>query len=139
MKFIAARLLITDAAKSIHFWKDIMGFKLTFGDADMGYAYFETGTTGSTGIELFARDNFAKAIGETTPAPTPTGRQFVLDFQVDDARATYAQLIERGAVSVHPPTDRADWGNVCTAHIADPDGNIIEIYNQIAQPDASNA
>lgn len=130
MKFISARILVTDVAKSIHFWKDIMGFNMTFGDEGMGYAYFETG---SIGIELFERNNFARVLGESTPVPAPSGRQFVLDFQVDDVDATYAQLIERGVASVCQPTDRPEWGNVRAAQLADPEGNIVEIYAAIAQ------
>ena len=130
MKFIAARLLVTDIPKAMHFWKDIMGFKMTYGDEGMGYAYFETG---STGIELLERNTFARVLGESTPVPVPSGRQFVLDFQVDDVDATYAQLIERGAASVCPPTDRPEWGSVRAAQLSDPEGNIVEIYAAIAQ------
>jgi lactoylglutathione lyase len=136
MKFIAARLLVSDTAKSIHFWKDVMGFKMTFGDENMGYAYFETG---STGIELLERNTFARVLGETTPVPAPTGRQFLLDFQVDDVDATYAQLIERGASSVCQPTDRPEWGNVRAAQLADPEGNIVEIYSAIAPAESPSA
>lgn len=135
MKFIAARLLVSDTAKAIHFWKDIVGLKMSYGDEAMGYAYFETG---STGIELFERNAFAKVIGEPTPVAAPTGRQFVLDFQVDDVDATYAQFIERGAASVQALTDRPAWGNVRAAQLADPEGNIVEIYSPIASPDSSN-
>ena len=130
MKFIAARLLVTDTAKAIHFWKDIVGLKMTYSDESMGYAYFETG---STGVELLERNAFAKVLGESTPVPSPSGRQFVLDFQVDDVDATYAQLIERGAASVCQPTNRPEWGNVRAAQLADPEGNIVEIYAAIAQ------
>jgi lactoylglutathione lyase len=111
-----------------------VGLKMSYGDEAMGYAYFETG---STGIELFERNAFAQVIGEPTPVAAPTGRQFVLDFQVDDVDATYAQLIERGAASVQAPTDRPEWGNVRAAQLADPEGNIVEMYSPIASPDSS--
>jgi predicted enzyme related to lactoylglutathione lyase len=129
MKFIATRLLVTDTEKQIHFWKDVMGFTMKFGDAAMGYAYFELE---GTGIELLERNAFAKNLGQSTPVPTPTGQQVVLDFKVDDVDATYAQLVKRGAEALHEPTDQPEWGNVRVAHLADPEGNIVEIYAPIS-------
>jgi predicted enzyme related to lactoylglutathione lyase len=54
----------------------------------------------------------------------------VLVFNVENVDTTYADLIERGAQSVAGPQDRPAWG-VRSAHISDPDGQIIEIYSKL--------
>ncbi len=101
----------------------------------MGYAYFETD---KGGLELFSRDGFADALGEASPAPAPAGRQTVIVFQVDGVDAFYADLVARGATAVSGPQDRPVW-NARTAHIADPDGHLVEIYSPLAAPAAPSA
>jgi lactoylglutathione lyase len=55
----------------------------------------------------------------------------VLDFRVDDVDASYAELVAQGATSVSAPVDRPAW-RARTAHIADPDGHVIELYAMLA-------
>ena len=137
MKFINVRLLVSDIAASISFWRDIMKLHMTYGDEDMGYAYFETD---SAGVELMTRAGFAAALGEAAPRPTPTpeGHLAVLVFRVDDVDAAYADFVERGATAVAGPQDRPAWG-VRSAQLSDPDGYLVEIYNQLPQADAPTA
>ena len=63
MKFINVRLLVSDMAEAIRFWRDVMGLSMKYGDEAMGYAYFETD---SAGVELMTRKGFADALGEVT-------------------------------------------------------------------------
>ena len=135
MKFINVRLLVDDFPATMHFWHDVMRLPMTYGDESMGYAYFDTG---SSGVELLSRDGFAAALGEATPAPKRVGREAVLVFQVDDVDAAYAELVEHGATSVMGPQDRAAWG-VRSAHLSDPDGHIVEIYSQLSGGPAPTA
>jgi lactoylglutathione lyase len=135
MKFINVRLLVGDFPAAVGFWRDIMRFPMTYSDETIGYAYFDTG---STGVELFSRDGFAAALGETTPTPIPVGRQTVFVFRVDDVDATYTDLVQRGATAVAGPQDRPAWG-VRSAHISDPDGHLIEIYSPLQASDSSTA
>ena len=137
MKFTNVRLLTGDFDASYQFWRDVMRLPVAFGPdspgAIPGYAYL---TIGDVGVELMSRDAFATALGEATPAPIPTGRQTVLVLGVDDVDATYADLVGRGAISVAAPVDRPAWG-ARTAHLADPDGHLIELYTRLAAPDTS--
>ena len=132
MNFINVRLLVSDTAASIKFWRDVMGLQMKFGEEAMGYAYFETG---SAGVELMTRAGFAEALGEAASVPVPEGRPAVLVFKVDDVDAAYADFITRGAKAVAGPQDRPAWG-VRSAHLSDPDGYIVEIYTQLATADA---
>ncbi len=134
MKISAIRLLVGDFPATFKFWRDVMRFPVMFGEESSedgptpGYAYFNTG---EVGVELFARDAFAAAIGEATPVPAPTGRQIALSIKTDDdVDVAYADLTARGATAIAGPQDHADWG-VRTAYIADPEGNLIELYSSL--------
>ena len=131
MNFINVRLLVSDFAASMRFWRDIMKLHMTYGDEAMGYAYFDTG---SGGVELMHREGFAQALGKALPAPVPGSHPAVLVFRVDDVDATYAELVARGATSVAEPQDRPAW-QARSAQIADPDGYIVEVYNQLRLPE----
>jgi lactoylglutathione lyase len=130
VKLANVRLLTADFAASYAFWRDVMQLPVAYGpetpNAPDGYAYLTFGDSTEGGIELFNRDGFAQSIGQT-PATGAGSPQIVLVLKVDDTRAAYADLIARGATAVAEPKDRPEWG-ATTAHISDPDGNIIEIY-----------
>lgn len=127
MELFGFRLLVKDFGAAVHFWRDLMKLSLQFQDEELGYAYFDTG---KVGLELMRDNDFAAALGEPTPAPAPQVRQVVIDFRVDDVDITYAELIVQGATSVSTPQDRPAW-RARTAHIADPDGHVIEIYTSL--------
>ncbi len=130
MNFINVRLLVSDIAASMRFWRDVMQLRMTYGDETMGYAYFDTG---SGGVELMHRAGFAEALSKTLPAPVPESYPAVLVFRVDDVDATYTELVARGATAVAGPQDRPAW-QARSAQIADPDGYIVELYSQLRLP-----
>lgn len=129
MELFGFRLLVNDFAAAVHFWRDVMKFSLQFQDESLGYAYFDTG---KVPMELMRYNDFASALGEVTPVPAPQGRQVVINMRVDDVDIAYKELIEQGAVSIAPPQDRPLW-RARTAHIADPDGHVIEIYTSLPE------
>ncbi|HEY7346776.1 MAG TPA: VOC family protein [Ktedonobacterales bacterium] len=134
MKFVNVRLLVGDIAASIRFWRDVMGFRMAYGDEAMGYAYFETD---SAGIEFLTREGFATALGEAVPAARPAGHLAVLVFRVDDVDTAYADFVKRGARPVAGPQDRPAW-QARAAHLGDPDGYLVELYTPL-QPQQANA
>lgn len=127
MKLFSFRLLVGDFSVAVRFWRDTMGLNMTFSDEEIGYAYFETG---SAGLELFDRSKFADALAEADPVSTSVARSAVITFGVDDVDASYADLVAHGVPSVAVPQDRPLW-RARTAHIADPDGYIIELYSPL--------
>ncbi|GER85974.1 extradiol dioxygenase [Dictyobacter vulcani] len=129
MKLICVRLLVSDFAASLKFWRDVVELPVSYSDESMGYAHFKLG---ETGIELMSRDEFVNSIGEVPATNSPAERQVVLNVQVDDVDATYARLVERGATSVFAPQDRPAWG-ARTAHLSDPDGHLLEIYTSLSE------
>jgi len=135
MKFVNIRLLVGDIRAAIRFWRDVMGFRMTFGDEAMGYAYFETD---SAGVELMTREGFAAALGEAASPRKAEGHPAVLVFRVDDVDAAYTNFVERGATAVAWPQNRPAW-QVRSAHLSDPDGYLVEIYSQLAGAEAHQA
>ena len=139
VKLITVRLLVEHFPTMLEFWRDVIKLPLTFSDnADNssplgGYAFFNAG---ETGVELMRRDVFTLAIGDGNP-PTVAGRHAVVVFKVDDVDAAYAEFVDRGAKPIASPIDRPDW-YARTAHVADPEGNIIEIYSSL-QPAGGSA
>lgn len=129
MELFGMRLLVKDLAAAVHFWRDLMKFSLQFQDETVGYAYFETG---KIALELHTQDEFASAIGEITPVAEPQGRQVVIDIRVDNVDDSYNELIAQGARSVSTPKDRPAW-RARTAHIADPDGHVIELFMSLPE------
>jgi lactoylglutathione lyase len=128
MQFISVRLLVSDFPACFRFYRDVMGFKPTFGEENDVYAFFDTG---ATGIELFVRQLMAEAVGRAdAPARANAQDGGMLSFKVDNVDETCQQLKGRGVAFVTEPTDRADWG-VRAAHFRDPDGNLLEIYHSI--------
>lgn len=135
MELSGIRLLVRDFSAALHFWRDLLELPLQFQDETMGYAYFDTG---KIGLELLLHNEFASSLGEATPVKEPQGRQVVVNVRVDDVDAAYSQLIAQGAVAVATPQDRPAW-QARTAHIADPDGHVVELYKMLSESASSTA
>jgi catechol 2,3-dioxygenase-like lactoylglutathione lyase family enzyme len=125
MQLFGFRLLTDDFPAALRFWRDVVKLPLAFGDESMGYAYFGTD---HGALELFSRAAFASAVGDVSPA----GRGSVVLLKTDDVDGSYATLIEGGATSIAAPQDRPEW-RARTAHVADPDGHLIEIYSSLGE------
>ncbi len=132
MEFFGVRLLVSDFPAAVRFWRDVMKLALSYSD-EVGYAYF---MMGNVGLELMRRDSMMAALGESQSVSNPAGRQITLNFKVDDVDAAFADLVSRGAKPIADPQDRPDW-RARTAHLTDPDGNVIELY-KLLEPASSN-
>jgi lactoylglutathione lyase len=115
-----AILFVSDLDRAISFYRDVVGVPLRF-RAD---AYAEFATEG-TKFALFPRSELPALIGRHAPpdpAPWPQGE---LAFFVEDVDAEYERLRRMAVPMLAPPTNRP-WGER-TLHIADPDGNLVEL------------
>jgi len=128
MKFAYTRLLVDqadfDACRD--FYKDKLGFKVTWGETDPSYTSFDTG---ETTISLNAYWIMGDAIG--LPPNPPKNDRVALIFEVDDVDAKFGELKAQGVAFIHTPTDHTDWG-IRAAHFRDPAGNLIEINKPLA-------
>ncbi len=130
MRLDNTRLLVGDCAASFRFYHDLMGFTTHHGSEGDTYVSFDTG--GGLSLALFQRDLMAAAVGAPAPTGERGGDQAVLVFEVENVDAAAATLRDRGVAIVAEPQDRPDWG-IRTAHVRDVDGNLIEIYHDLAR------
>lgn len=121
-------LLVDDIPACVAFYRDVLGFTpavLVEGDI---YAEFDTG---SVRLSLYSREMLAGLIGtQTMPAPSTGQDRLLLSIAVEDVDAAYRDLRAKGVTFVTPPTDRPVWA-LRTAHFRDPDGNLLEINQNI--------
>ena len=115
-----AILFAADLARSIHFFRDIIGIPLRF--STDSYAEFQTE---GAKFALYARAELPTLIGREAPAGPPPWPQGEIAFFVEDPDAEHERLRRAGVTILAPPTDRP-WGER-TLHLADPDGNVIEL------------
>jgi len=126
-RFNYVRLLVDNYRGSFRFYRDVMEMKVLHGNVDSGYAEFEVP---GVRLALFQRARMTEALG--IPEPNGEGRgRVALVFAVDDLDAAHRELEGKGVKFALAPRTHPDW-DVRTAHLHDPDGNLIEINQRIA-------
>lgn len=103
---------VRDVNKSIPFYRDLLGMKLTqqFG----GFAFFDAGK-----ITLVLSEDRARSSEHVAGATE-------IVFSVEDVRASYAALENQGVTFHREPVQISEpmWA----AHILDPDGHLLSIF-----------
>lgn len=128
LRFSHTRLMVDDMAASIHFYHDLLGLPIqTRTEEDI---YVEFAPNPAT-LSLYRKD-FMSGIAGTSDLPLRAAAQdaVLIWFEVDNVDEVYETLLAQGVEFVAPPTDRAAWA-LRTAHLRDPDGNLIEIGQNI--------
>jgi lactoylglutathione lyase len=116
------RLLVDDYEACFRFYRDVMGFRVTFGDESGPYCDFDAGA--DVQLALFLGEH------QLSATPSAGGDAALLVFGVDDVDAALRELRDRGGEVAAEPVDRADWG-IRVAYVRDPAGNLIELNNPI--------
>jgi catechol 2,3-dioxygenase-like lactoylglutathione lyase family enzyme len=132
VKLTFVRLLVDDYPACFRFYRDVLGFRPTFGDEDGDYADFDAGG-GDVSLALFVRHYQTDHVGTTADA---SGDKVAIIFEVDDVDRALEDLRKRGAPVSAEPTDQTDWG-IRVAYIRDPDGNLIELNAPLEMTDAA--
>jgi uncharacterized glyoxalase superfamily protein PhnB len=98
------------------FYRDTVGFPLSFSDESMGWAEFDLGTA-RIGLERCDRND---------PESTELVGRFVgVSIRVEDVNAVFDRLTSRGVEFTATP-QKQPWGGTL-AHFKDPDGNILTL------------
>jgi catechol 2,3-dioxygenase-like lactoylglutathione lyase family enzyme len=122
------RLLVSNFKACFIFYRDVMGFPVTWGDEEGAYADFDVY---GHQLAIFDKKSMAEAIGADLPKPKEEQLDDVcLIFAVDDVDQTYKSFKQKGVKPITEPHDRKDWGIRCF-HLRDPDGHLIEINREI--------
>jgi lactoylglutathione lyase len=116
---------VSDMRRSVEFYRDTLGLRLKFDSP--AWSEFDTG---ATTLALHAGTRAAGS--ETATQPGPAAGTCALGFSVPDLNSTYAELRERGARFVMPPTEQANEG-IRLAVCIDPDGLAISFAEPMAR------
>ncbi len=131
MDALYPRLLVDDFAGCWRFYDalatGVLGGRRVKGHADAYYAQWDLG--GEALLVLYRRERMRAAL--------PVGEQgagrrdaVMLVLRVDDVDAAFAGAVEAGGRVVAPPRDRPEWAaGLRTAHVRDPDGNLVEFQS----------
>jgi len=91
---------------------------------------FATVKAGGAGLGFFSMAGMEQMVPGSM-AGTGNGR-FTIEFSVDDVDARYQRLVAAGVTIAKPPTTQP-WGRR-SVWIRDPDGNIVNFYQDIPAP-----
>jgi lactoylglutathione lyase len=119
-----AMVNVSDMARSVAFYRDVLGIPLRFDSP--GWSEFETGAT-TLALHLAPP---AAPKGEASHGPT--AGTCSLGFSTEDLDKTYAELQSRGAHFVMPPMDQPGEG-IRLAVCVDPDGMGISFAQALPQ------
>ena len=115
-------LFVADLETSVAFYRDVLGLPYRFTDA--GYAEF--GTAG-TRFALYERRRAEWLTGQSVRS----GPAAEIVLMVEDVDSHARRLAAEGVTVLSGPADRP-WGHR-TVHIADPDGFVVELAQEIAR------
>ena len=137
MKITHIRLLVADYPGCFHFYWDILGFDVHWGNEGSGYASFRVGQEESFLLSIFGRQEMAEVVGTShLPAQAACQDRAALIVQVEDVDAIVTALRARGAAEVSEPEDHPGWG-IRSAYLRDPDGNLIELFSELPREEWS--
>lgn len=126
MEFTHTRLLVDNYKECFLFYRDVLGFAVTWGDENSNYADFKF--KGAT-LGIFDRKQMVEAIGEKYSTYITKVDRTALIFKVESVDESYQELKSK-VEFISKPTDQKDWG-IKVAHFRDPAGSLIEIYESI--------
>lgn len=131
MRLNNIRLLVTNFDETFLFYRDILGFKVTWGNLGENYAHFQTGDAGE--LSIFSRKIMAEVM-KTTNLPFQSAAQdkVAVIFSVPDVDEFYHSLQSKGVKFENTPTDQPDWG-IRVTHLRDPEGNLLEFIMDLAR------
>jgi lactoylglutathione lyase len=116
---------VSDMHLSVGFYRDTLGLRLKF--ESPSWSEFETGAT-TLALHGGTRTAGSAAVTQAGPEAGTCS----LGFSVPDLNSTYAELRQRGARFVMPPTEQPNEG-ILLAVCIDPDGLAISFAEPMAR------
>jgi len=114
-------VMVSDMARSVQFYRDVLGFRLRFSSA----AWTEFETDGTT----LALHGGARALPER-PVPEKPAGTVTIGLHVSNLDATVRMLKQQGAVFLAEPGLREEQG-IRFAVVSDPDGLPISLVQTV--------
>ena len=126
MELTHTRILVNDYKRCFLFYRDIMGFEVSWGDENSLYGQFKVG---HTHLGIFERKQMMEAIGAYNTQEPYQFDQTVIIFEVESVEATYERLKDK-VDFLTIPLEKVEWG-MKVAHFRDPEGTLLEIYENM--------
>ncbi|OXS57850.1 catechol 2,3-dioxygenase-like lactoylglutathione lyase family enzyme [Bacillus sp. V-88] len=126
MKLTHTRLLVDNYRKCFLFYRDVLGFEVSWGDENSLYGQFKVG---QTHLGIFERKQMPDALNSGNIIGREQGERFALIFEVASVEDTYEKLKEK-VEFITRPMEKLEWG-MKVAHFRDPEGTLLEIYENI--------
>jgi len=127
MNITHIRLLVDNYKECFLFYRDTLGFEVSWGDKESNYADF-TGISGAK-LGLFERKQMVAAIGTEYVPLVENQDNSALIFKVESVEDTYEKMKDK-LEFITKPHEQVDW-MLKVAHFRDPAGNLIEIYENL--------
>jgi catechol 2,3-dioxygenase-like lactoylglutathione lyase family enzyme len=122
------RLLVDDFDGCFRFYRDVLELKIVWGKEGSNYASF---AAGQVTLSIFMRRLMSRDMGtQDLPYCAEAQDKAVLAFRVDDLEAEVVRILEKGWQLSMCVTPRPNYG-MRTAHLRDPDGNLIELFSPL--------
>ena len=122
-----ARLLVMNFADCFRFYRDVMGFKVSWGDENDTYASFTREDGGEPMLALFDRRLMAEEIATTSLMDEAESKdKSMLIVEVEDVDRVFEELSAKGVSFIVKPKDYPGWG-IRSVYLRDPAGNLIEL------------
>jgi catechol 2,3-dioxygenase-like lactoylglutathione lyase family enzyme len=126
-KVEATVIFVQDLEKCVAFYRDLIGFRVTFND-DVSYGFALEGQD----FLLLQTSAAAEMVGEAALLPGGvSGSRVLLCAGVENVDTVYEALTAKGVAFLKPPEDKP-WGRR-TAYFADPEGNLWELFHHLPQ------
>ena len=125
-------LIVKDLEPTLEFYCGVLGLELLHRKPT--YAQIIAGTTR---LGIYTRRAMEETLGRDLEEPSESAPAFELGFKVDDVDAAFAELAALGVEVATPPTTRL-WGQR-TGYVLDPDGNLIELAQDLGSPAIGSA
>ncbi|GAA0942360.1 VOC family protein [Kribbella koreensis] len=133
MDALYPRLLVRDFPASVEFYRGVLaslfGVEPVKVVPEASYANWDL--DGQAGLVLFGRSMIAGTVGTgELAAEVPAQDRSMLVFKVDEVDAAVKVFTQYGGTVVAEAQDRPQWGpNLRTAHLRDPEGNLLELQS----------
>ncbi|MCL5260915.1 MAG: VOC family protein [Gammaproteobacteria bacterium] len=133
-KISNVRFLVTKFDETFLFYRDTLGFKVTWGDLGEIFAQFQPGDDPKEFFTIFSKKLMAEDV-KTLHLPSFASAQdnVVLVFSLgsrENVDKFYQILKTKGVKFVDQPQDHPRWG-IRTVHLRDPDGNLLEFMAEL--------
>jgi predicted enzyme related to lactoylglutathione lyase len=111
---VVTMALVQDMDRAVRFYRDTLGFTVEYEEED--WAVF------SEGVGLMVSP-------EPIPEDSVNLNSVLITIQVEDTRAAFGELTEKGVAFLVPPTD---VGGAVSATFRDSEGNLIQLIQHAA-------